>query len=362
MIAAHDRKFYDGAHRKEAPIRTPILLDAAISEFHPAMPESIDVNAMRTDLMMRLICMRSAGDTACDYETLAVVSGHAFAFAYHPKKFWLMYETPDSPWDTDKRIVDATGFAWEGIKAGSADEAWSVIKQQIDAGRPLAAHWFDHFLIAGYEDSAEKTGRKAYVLGKWGPPGWMTWQELEEWTQRFGRLCWCAGKATKTDEREMARALLKKAVEWGRGDGRANVDFMKDGNFGPAGMEAFAADVADVSKPIDYFDRAWCACHAVNRQALGRKCAAVWLGRIAAEFEKSADALRAAAREYMAAYEEWCMFRKRMSPPPDAQKGAMEKLWADPALRAAAAADIRRAAACEAAAVDDVAGALGKLL
>ncbi len=317
-------------------------------------------NHTRTDLAMHLVCLRVAGCADVDYPMLMVASGYATSFAYHPKKYFVMYQPPDAPEKTWERIARATGYGCEWLpKAGSAEEAWKVVHESIAAGRPVQGRWLDDLVFAGCEDAPEPAGRRVYVLGGWDEPGWWNWQRFSEWAKEFGRLGRVTGEVRRAPARERTLEILRGTVQWSEHDGRASVPWMAEGKFGFAGIEAYAADVADLGKKPDDFDSGWLGCHCIYRQITGRKHAAAYLERAAKEFPGAAgEPLRAAAREYAAAWSAWQEYGKHLGQAADLQQA--KQVWENPENRRAGAAAIRQALVHERAAVAAVSRALDK--
>lgn len=350
-----------GGALRSCGVYAPVQHGPVIVEFLKEHTDEADLNPIRTELLSRLVCMRASGFFETDYDTLVVLSGYATSFAYHPKKYWIMYRPPDSPPETQQRIVAGTGFGWEALSVKKdADKAWHLIVETLDSGRPLQASWMDDFIIAGYQDAAEKQNRKLYVLGKWAPPNWMPWKDLEEWAQRFGWLSRPSGEVKPPQD--LTREMLAKTVAWSHGDGRSQEKSMAEGAFGLAGIEAYAADVADASKPPEHFDDGWLNCHAINRQTSGRKCASNWLARVAGGMkDPAASALRTASAQYASAYAAWGEFRTAMLGDAKLKLEAAQEAWRDPQRRAAGAAAIRKAIENERKAVATVEQALEAL-
>jgi RNA polymerase sigma-70 factor (ECF subfamily) len=330
-----------------------------LSVFHEVAHSRGDMNPVRTNLLMRLVCLRAAGAQDVDYETLVMLSGNGTSFAYDRDNYGVMYQPPDDPATTEQRLVDGTGCGFEWLpRVRSAQEAWPIIVQTLDGGRPLQAQWLDDFVIAAYRDDADPMKRGVYALGKWGPPRWMGWAELDEWARDFGRFGRATGQAVT--RKDLSRLVLERAVQWSRGDGRADVEWMKGAAFGLGGMEAYANDLADVTLGPDAFQAAWLACHAANRQSSGRQCASIWLARLAtASGEPMATHLRQASELYRQAYESWTQFRRILGTlPGEPQAIALDARWRDPDARARAAALIQQAANLERQAVAEIAQSL----
>lgn len=279
-------------------------------------------------------------------------SSFATTFAYHPRKYFLMYEPVDPPEVYAARIVEATGLAWETAEHKTAASAWPLVKQCVDTGTPLTCDWLDDFFIAGYCDAPDTSGRRIYTVGKWSLGEWMSWSEFEEHCARFGRFGRPAGNLQRPD---LSRSILQRTLDCAAHDPRSNVPFMAEGRFGFDGMEAYAADVADLGKGPDYFDGAWLACHAINRQWHGRESAARWLSRYAQTQPPGiATHLRRAGELYSQSHDRWLEFRDLLSPGPGEE---LTDKWTDAQSRTRGAQLIREAIRAERDAVTALAAA-----
>ena len=337
-----------------------VVLDRVIAEFHEATRLYPDLNPVRTDLLMRLVCMKSAGFDDVDYPLLVMLAGHGTSFAYQPKRYYL-YSPPDSPDDTERRLQAGTGCRWEWLaKPKDAEGAWRLVRESVAAGVPVKGSWRDDYIFCGYRDAARPEDRQVYALGGWREPGWMSWADFAQWFGEVGEMSRVGGRTPRRPDADIALELIQRTVAWASDDGRREVEWMKDGVFGLSGMEAYAADVADVGKPPSFFDDGYLCCHAVNRQTSGRRCAELYFRHAARLFAPAvAPHMRAAAEGYGCAYRAWADYRAAFLPPGAASDLAATHLaWSDPARRTVGAAAIREALAHERAAVAELKVAL----
>jgi hypothetical protein len=337
-----------------------VVLTHVIAEFHEATRLYPDLNPVRTDLLMRLVCMRAAAIRDVDYPLLVMLAGHGTSFAYHPTKYYL-YSPPDSPDDTERRLQAGTGCRWEWPpKPKDAEGAWRLVRESVAAGTPVKGSWRDDYIFCGYRDAARPEDRQVYALGGWREPGWMSWGDFAQWFGEVGQMSRVGGQTPRRPEAETALQLMQRTVSWAAGDGRREVSWMKDGAFGLPGIEAYAADVADATKPPAFFDDGYLCCHAVNRQTSGRRCAELYFRHVARLFPAAAAAhMRAAGEHYGRAYRAWGDYRAAFLPPGAATDLAATHLaWSDRARRTAGASAIREAATHEEAAVAELNAAL----
>ena len=121
-------------------------------------------------------------------------------------------------------------------------------------------------------------------------------------------------------------------------------------------MEAYAADVADLSKSVDYWNAGWVGCHCIYRQMTNRKCLAIYLRRMAGKFSaKVSEGMLAAAQKYEDAYAAWLEWERHLG------KDVRPDAWEVPENRLAGAAAVRTAIQHEKAAAEEIAKALAAL-
>ena len=347
----------------------PVLLDGAIKLAQETGKRTSEAyHQTRCFVTARSICLSAAGADNADYETLQTVSGFGTAFAYHPKHAWVTYRPPQG-WETaQKRITQATGRQWESLPpAKSPEAAWNLVKETIDSGRALMGyHFMGEHVFLGYQDVTEKEDRKVFFAYPFEYQGeWWPWDKFVEWASgknnAFGRV---SKKVRSPSARNLAVDVMKGIVRAATDDGRRErKEIPPDVEFGLAGIEAFAADVADTSIKPDDFDGGWLGCHAVYPQISGRRSAAVYLRTVAAEFPKATRGhLLAAAKSYEAAFAAWQEWGQHLGPD-DSRKtlAQLKKAWRVKKKRGAAAAAIRRALQHERVAIGDVKEAMASL-
>jgi len=316
-------------------------------------------------LTMHVIEMRAAGWTDADFDTLAAVSGTSALFGYTPTDFGPKYaHLLVGP---DERIAEATGFGYEWVNFVNAAEAWAIIKTSLDAGKAVKGMHYENCAFVGYRDAAKAEGRQVYVVGD-GPgtfSKWWTWKEFTDWVKMMRSWNQCRlGRHTRrirpASKKAVALRVMNDLVAWSRTPPPTCVKRWRQATFGLAGIEAYAADVADLmKKPKEYFkDTAWCACHGINGQWTARNSSGVYLEHVARSgtFPKKVnDRLLAAAKQYRAAFAAWKVFYERLG------HKAPKDAWLDKTRRRAGGEAALTWAACEKAAVAEVAAALEAL-
>jgi hypothetical protein len=306
-----------------------------------------------------------------DYETLMCLSGLAFSFYYQHDNFHVAYGFPNG-WED--RIARATGFGWEWLPHKDVEDAWRILKESIDSDRVLWGEYMEGVTFAGYQDADRKEDRKVFATDPifvW-PGKWWTWAEFEQWWQKWAKPFPSAvgrhvGRVEMASARDMAPEVMRNVPVWSSDNG--GVRRPPEARFGLAGIEAYAADIADTSKGEDYITGAWRGCHAINPQWTARKCPGVYLRRIAGEFQGGArEHILAAAQKHDASYAAWKEWAKHLGTDApdedalalhaDARDKFREEAWQSPEHRRAGSAAVRRALEHEKEAVAEIEKAL----
>lgn len=312
----------------------------------------------RGPVCIRLVCLKAKGIEDFDYDDLQAIWGWGTVFAYHPLKYQVMYRPPKG---FDKRLSRATGFEWTFTRLQSGDRAWDILTKSIDAGNPLEGTYWEHLVFAGYQAATKKAGRRVFVLRDPltdGKGRWWTWERFGKWAGG-NAFSYQVRKVDKAPAREIALDLMKAAVRDAENDPRAKDKGFADATLGLAGMEAYAADVANPAKTPGDFYPGWLGCHCVYRQFNARKSMAIYLKRVARHFAEKARAhILAAAAKYDAAYAAWQDYAKHLA---GKDRAVAQRKWKKAASRKAGAAAVRRAAEHERAAVAELKKALAAL-
>jgi hypothetical protein len=195
-----------------------------------------------------------------------------------------------------------------------------------------------------------------------------TWEQFKTWHARdmvngwFGRI---DGRVEPWPARQSAIEVMEMMVRVTEGkDSRRGSD---DGvTWGIDGIEAYAADLADLSKSGapepdgGYFQGGWRGCHNVYPQMSGRPAAATYLERIAPLFEGEARKhILDAADGYKEATRAWEVFSTKLGRSVADVEHAVA--WTSESHRKAGAAAVAEAARHERAAVAAVRKALESL-
>ena len=297
-------------------------------------------------LTTRLIQMHAAGLEDMDFDTVAVVSGASAMFGYQPGAFMPKYAFHHR--GPDDLVAQATGHATESVRVEDAREAWNFVKESVDSGRPVSAWHGEMMLLAGYRDADAEAERQVFAMkdGNGYFAEWWTWDTFAEWLGDGQQLSRHSGRVAPRPKREVALRVMRDLVVLSAGVPENIQQAFPKATFGLAGIEAWAADCADVDEHTD-----WSMCHPENPQWTVRNSSALYLQRTADEGVLSAGAthhVRRAAELYRAAYGSWQeAYRLVGYPAPEGSGKVREK-------RLAAAAAVRRAAEHEQAAITEL--------
>jgi len=343
-----------------------VVLKDAIEAFQRTERE-ITYWQPRSFVQVRVVCMQAGGWKDADYDTIMTISGFGPSFAYHPKKFWPQYHAPSG---CDERIARATGFGWEWKQYETVEAYWQALRETLDANKPIHAPYYEEVVFAGYQDTDGQDERKVRPLAPHGvgagPDTWWTWQEFEEWYDKWSHkvLGRHTGRVPQATPRESAIETLEAIVQMATDDPRAHNPGLDGVKWGLAGLEAYAADVGDTSKSgkeDEYFYGGWLGCHAIYPQISGRASAAVYLERLGKSgiFPGAINELiLAAAGSYKDARAAWGKYEKHLG---NEETAEASDSWTVEEHRLAGAAAIRQAVEHESQAIDQIQQALAAI-
>ncbi len=298
-------------------------------------------------LVAHLVCMRAAGWREISFDTLATVSGASALFAYEPGTFMQchtrMAQYANLYIGMDERIAEATGFGWEWVTFDGAEEAWTVLKRGIDAGRPLKGWHAENVVFAGYQDAETSKERRVFAMAD-GPEyyaKWWTWEVFEPWVADWsqGQLGRHTTLLIQSAPRAIVLRVVRDLVDWADAPPDSIRQRYPNAKFGLKGIAAYAEDCADLATFED-----WTACHDINPQWTLRNSTAVYLEDVAETkiFPDPVNTLlREAGRYYRDAYAAWREFYAQLG------HGAPEGAGTMKSHRLAGAAAVRKALAHE---------------
>lgn len=320
-------------------------------------------------LTLHAVQMRAQG-WAQDFEEIAAVSGASALFGYEPNTFAPKYahllvppagdpttESVPEIRGIDQRIATATGYGYSWQSFSSPDEAWTLLRQVVDRGLTAKGHDWEGVLFGGYRDTTLRQDRWIFAMAD-GPETysrWLSWDDFADWASRV--IAWnqphlgCfSGDLEPLAPREIALRVLRDLVAWSEDPPDTVTTAFPKAQWGLAGIEAYAADCADVERYPT-----WVACHDINPQWTIRNATGIYLERVVARGLFDSDInrhLTEAARHYRAAFECWTAFYRLLG------HGVTEDIQAMPSRRQAGSAVVRAWLAHERAALAAVSGAL----
>ncbi len=287
-----------------------------------------------TYLTTHLVCMKAAGWTNIDFDTLAAVSGASALFGFQPGTFTPKYALLHI--EIDRRIEEATGFGWEWVRFEGTEEAWRILRETIASHRAVKGWYGESILYSGIVEGDDPQERKVLALcdGSDYLDEWWGWQEFCESGIQQGKGSW--GRHTEPVAMlapdTLALRVVRDLVDWAGEHPQEVRHRFPEAAFGLAGIAAYRDACADVDAYPDCR-----ACHDVNPQWAVRNSTARYLERIVAGDvapPATREAIRKAAGLYKDAYAAWRQFNQLLGP------AAPESAGRRPGIRHAAARSI----------------------
>jgi hypothetical protein len=165
-----------------------------------------------------------------------------------------------------------------------------------------------------------------------GEAGWKTWADFVQWFNEWGKFAGAWGRysthAKPASEADVARRVMRELVSWSTEPPPGAPPAGKDKTvYGLAGIRAYATDILDTSRKLDYWDGSWKGCHAIQPQRASRYATAAYLESLVGRKVLDPDATRqvaAAAHEYRLACEQWNRWNEQLG-----RKAADAGAWQD---------------------------------
>jgi hypothetical protein len=211
-------------------------------------------------------------------------SGEVSLFSYARDSIEPMYY---STIGGDQRLKTCTGYGENGLRTADAEEAFSFIREGVDAGSGVYVPGPEAGLCYGYSDANRVEEREVYGISNWGPAfdGTYSWTKFSEHVAAFGNAEGFA-YVRRESEPESAEAILQMiavtVVDWQRQHPAANFG-MKQEYYGLASFKRFIQDVRD-PETRSQIDGAYINCHAILFQLGGRYWLGQYLKQLAREF------------------------------------------------------------------------------
>lgn len=318
--------------------------------------------AERSDTYMYLAQMRIAGWDV-DYGDLIVIAGYATSFAYAPRPDdrWMAHYFPVE--GRDDRIAHATGYRNVWRQYPDVEDYWNALKREIDSGRAVHAPNEEDVLFIGYREADEPENRGVMPVAivfvdedEWN------WEKFVNWHSRDMVSGWFGCMESRVEPwppRKSAVEVLDVMARVARGDD----PHRRPGDgvvWGIDGVEAYAADLADLSKSgasedrDGFFQGGWRGCHNVICQMSGRPAAAAYLRKASGLFDGDARTqLKECADCYEEATRAWSEFDRQLGralkdmPHDDAWEDEEQRITGADAVKEASGWERRALAALE---------------
>jgi len=245
-----------------------------------------------------------------------IASGEVFAYAYSPYHYAPMYLGLKR---CSQRLHLLTGaqYSWRKgpARGGDVEEAWTFIREQIDAGHGIHVEGPESFLIYGYQENGDKKDRSINCLAQWGPglDGEVKWEaSLKLPMFSFSAIELSASRGSGTD---IVTTIVKTILDYqenhpGIGtkvpvhhevqiDGMQGKEItLTKPNFGLTALDRYIHDIQD-EHMFRGMLQAYHNCHAINFHIWGRLWQGEWFERMSSHFKnKIAEALVEAGKSY----------------------------------------------------------------
>jgi RNA polymerase sigma factor (sigma-70 family) len=265
------------------------LMDLDATDVSSGLPIGRVYVAGMPQAMARAI--RNAGDASADFTSVAAPSGFAFAFAYKYGDIspgWVSIRGTGreaDPQALPASAAEATGLAFRGVSADDRDAFWSFIREHVDRDQAVLSEELDGGIYAGYR---VKEGVRQVLFT--GSPA-NGWHDVDRTPPVEAAVLERRGEPIRASER--LRRGLHAAVD------AAHAGPSRGTLHGLAGLDAFAADVADLSKDFDHCQEY--LCWASFNWLSARRAAAAWLSE-AADDPQTPEPIRATLRQAASSY------------------------------------------------------------
>ena len=241
-----------------------------------------------------------------DLDTLGAAvaaSGETSIFSYARESIEPMYY---STIGSDERQKISTGYGEKGLRTPDAEEAFSFIREGVDAGRGVYVAGPESGLCYGYSDTGRVEEREVYGVSNWGPAfdGTYSWAKFSEHIAAFGNaegLSYVLRESEPASAEAILQMIAATVVDWQHQHPAANFGMSQE-YYGLAAFKQFIQDVRDPETRTQ-IDGAYINCHAILFQLGGR----YWLGEYLQHLARKLtgdmqNRLRGIADQYMRVY------------------------------------------------------------
>jgi hypothetical protein len=219
-----------------------------------------------------------------DLGAVVAASGEASIFSYARDSIAPMYF---STIGGEKRLKTCTGYGVNSLRTTDAEEAFSLIREGIDAGTGVFVAGPEVGICYGYSDPGRVEEREVYGISDWGPAfhGTYSWARFSRHMEAFGDAEGIA-YVRRQSEPESARTILEMiaatVIDWQHQHPATNFG-MKQNYYGLAAFKQFMEDVRDPEIRAQ-IDDAYINCHVIVFQSGGRYWLGQYLKQLAQQF------------------------------------------------------------------------------
>ena len=177
-----------------------------------------------------------------------------------------------------KRLKVSTGYGVKELRTTDAEEAFSLIREGIDAGTGVFVAGPEVGLCYGYNDPGREKKREVYGYTNWGPAfnGTYSWARFSRHVEAFGDaegFAYVLPEAEPESAAHILEMIAETVIDWQQ-QHPATKFGMKQNYYGLAAFRQFIEDIRDPEiRP--QVDEAYINCHAIVFQLGGR----YWLGQ-----------------------------------------------------------------------------------
>ncbi|MBN1163733.1 MAG: hypothetical protein JXB45_04090 [Candidatus Krumholzibacteriota bacterium] len=220
-----------------------------------------------------------------DLGAVVAASGEASIFSYARDSIAPMYF---STIGGGQRLKLCTGYGVKALRTNDAEEAFSLVREGIDAGAGVFVAGPEAGLCYGYRDAGEVGEREVYGISHWGPAfhGKYFWERFSHHVEAFGNAEGFA-YVRRDCEPEPAEGILEMlavtVVDW-QGEHPATRFGMKQHHYGLTAFKHFMDDVRTPETRAQV-EGAYINCHAIHFQWGGRYWLARYLKQLARRVE-----------------------------------------------------------------------------
>ena len=202
-------------------------------------------------------------------------SGEAAIFSYARKSIAPMYFCTIGG---AQRLKICTGYGAKTLRTTEAEEAFSFLREGIDAGSGVFVAGPEIGLCYGYGDPGAIEKREVYGISNWGPAfdGTYSWEKFSKHVESFGDaegFSYIYPDSNPESPEDILQMMAMAVIDW-QSEHPAVKFGMRQEHYGLASFKHFIEDLRD-PEIRGQIDDAYINCHAIVFQLGGR----YWLGQ-----------------------------------------------------------------------------------